>query len=641
MALSSKTTADEIKKAMLGITEAERAAKVEAKTMSAQISASMASMAEASKVAAAKTLEADAAIAKGQADLAKKTEESSIARKKSLMNVGLASALTLTAVIGESVKMAADFQQKTSILVTAAGESSKAIGHVRSGILDLAASTGASWKNLADGAYILEKAGYRDADMLHILKAGAQAAAEEGANLSTVVGATSAVMHDYHLPVSAAVAVTNELKTGAGEAKATFEEFDKALGRVVPMAANAKISFADISGTLAEMTQHGISAQDAADQLQNAMRNLIGPNQVAQKMMAQLGISVNDVTTRVGDGPGGRGLAGTLQYLSTVVLQHMGPAGLVMLNTFNQSKLAAADATTMYQRLSPEAKKLADQYNAGTASLKDTTKAMRGLTDGPMGALALQYLTTDKNAHGFQQTLRNGTNQSKTYNDMMRTLTGGANGLSVALNTTMGNADGTNESIKRVGASGKNAGKDVQGWELQQKNLNQRLSEMRGEADKLGIELGTALLPMLTEVMGWLVDPKHADQVRALAVLIGGALTAATVAFTLALLNNPIVLVGLALAGLAAAAVYCWEHFKTFRDVIVDVFHVVNDAIAAVVTSIIKIFSFLLHEVFNTAHGFMQAMLWIAEASDNVFGTHLARGCPRRDELARLVFTKR
>ncbi len=35
MALSSKATADEIKKSMLGITEAERVAKVEAKTMAA------------------------------------------------------------------------------------------------------------------------------------------------------------------------------------------------------------------------------------------------------------------------------------------------------------------------------------------------------------------------------------------------------------------------------------------------------------------------------------------------------------------------------------------------------------------------------------------------------------------------------
>ncbi len=570
MALSSKTTAAEIKTAMLGVTTSEREAAVSAKAMSAEISASMASMAQASKLAAAKTAEADAAIAKGQADLAKKTEEASVARKKSMMNVGLAAALATTAIIGESVKMAADFQQKTSILVTAAGESTKAIGHVRSGILDLAASTGASWKNLADGAYILEKAGYRDADMLQILKAGAQAAAEEGANLATVVGATSAVMHDYHLPVSAAVAVTNELKTGAGEAKATFEEFDKALGRVVPMAANAKISFADISGTLAEMTQHGISAQDAADQLQNAMRNLIGPNQVAQKMMAQLGISVNDVTTRVGDGPGGRGLAGTLQYLSTVVLQHMGPAGLVMLNTFNQSKLAAADAATMYQKLSPEAKKLADEYNNGTASLKDTTKAMKGLTDGPMGALALQYLTTDKNAHGFQQTLRNGTNQSKTYNDMMKTLTGGANGLSVALNTTMGNADGTNESIKRIAESGKNAGKDVNGWATQQKNLNQRLSEAHGEVTKLAIELGNTLLPPLTAVMGAIAD--HPGAVKALAIGIGVVLVAATVAWTASLVKMGVTAlgalgpVGLVIAGVVVAIKLAYDHFKPFHD---------------------------------------------------------------------------
>jgi len=610
--------------AMVSVTKASA---VEMKAANDKLAASMAAstkaMAASSREAAAAVAKADAEMGAASTAAAKKTEEASIAHKKSMMNFGLASALAVTAVIGESVKMAADFQQKTSILVTAAGESTKAIGHVRSGILDLAASTGTSWKSLADGAYILEKAGYRDADMLHILKAGAQAAAEEGANLTTVVGATSAVMHDYHLPVSDAVAVTNGLKAAAGEAKSTFEQFDAALGTVVPLAANAKISFADVSGVLAEMTQHGISADEAAQQIANSMRNLVAPNMVAQKMMAQLGISVNDVTTRVGDGPGGRGLAGTLQYLSETVLKHMGPSGLVLLNTFNQSKMAADDARTMFARLSPEAQKLADSFLKGEIGVGAFRKTAKGLP-GEMGILAAQWLVTTGNAHGFQQALRNGTNQSKTYNDMMKTMTGGANGLNVALNTTMGNADGTNESIKRVAASMKNAGTDVQGWQIQQGNFNQKMHELRGESDKLMIQLGTALLPALTKVMGVLAD--HPGAVKALAFGIGTLLVAATAAWTVALLANPAALIAVALVGLAAAVVYCWEHFKTFRTVIVDVFHVVADVIAAVVTGIIQMMGFLIHEVLNTAHGFMQALLWMAEASDKLFGTHIAKG---------------
>ena len=556
----------------------------------------MASMAEASRLAATKTLEADAAIARGQVDLAAKTEASSVARKTSLMNVGLGAALASAAIIGESVKMAADFQQKTSILVTAAGESTTAIGHVRSGILDLAASTGASWKELADGAYILEKAGYRDADMLHILKAGAQAAAEEGAKLSTVVGATSAVMHDYHLPASAAVSVTNGLKAAAGEAKATFEQFDAALGTVVPLAANAKISFADVSGVLAEMTQHGISADEAAQQIANSMRNLTGPNMVAQKMMAQLGISVNDVTTRVGDGPGGRGLAGTLQYLSTTILQHMGPSGLVLLNTFNQSKMAADDARRMFDALPPAAKKVAQAYLDGSLSYKAFKFEAGGLS-AVQANLVKQWATTTGSAHGFQQALRNGTNQSKTYNDMMKTLTGGANGLNVALNTTMGNADGTNESIKRVAEQMKNAGQDVNGWKIQQGNFNQQLKEMGGEFDKLMISLGTRLLPVLSKFTGFLAN--NPKLVEALAIGIGVGLVAATLAWAgslavaaqaalaLAVTTGPITaivdLIAVAIAGLVVGVVYAYNHFTTFREVVDTAWHGLETAFNGIV----------------------------------------------------------
>jgi TP901 family phage tail tape measure protein len=120
------------------------------------------------------------------------------------------------------VSMAADFQQSTNVLVTAAGETTKNLKGVREGILNIAQGTGTPIKQLTDGMYSLEKAGYRGSDGLKLLKTAAQGAREEGADLGTVTGALTSIMASYHLPVSKNVAVMNELKTAAGESKTTM-----------------------------------------------------------------------------------------------------------------------------------------------------------------------------------------------------------------------------------------------------------------------------------------------------------------------------------------------------------------------------------------------------------------------------------
>jgi hypothetical protein len=410
-------------------------------------------------------------------------------------------ALGTIALVAGTAFMAGKFQQSTNILVTAAGEDTRALGMVRQGILDIAKATGTRWQDLTDGMFQIEKAGIRGADGLKVLKAAAQGAREEGADLKTVTGSLTSALLDYHLPADAAVTITNQMKTAAGEAKSTFEEFDRGLGRLLPMASSLHISLADVSGSLAEMTQHGFTAQDASDQLSNAMRNLAKSNAPAQKMMAQLGIDSQDVALKLGDGPGGRGLAGTMQYLSTVVLQHMGPAGLVLLNTMNQSKIAAADAATELNALGPAAQRLARGFEDGTISLSEYRKQAKALP-GEQGVLALQFLTTESNAKGFQTTLRNGLAQNQTYNAMMQTMTGGANGLSVALNLTGQNADDTNRRIARVGEAAQGADKNVQGWTSTQQLFNVKMDIFKQKAEAAAITLGNAFLPALGALAG-------------------------------------------------------------------------------------------------------------------------------------------
>ncbi|MCW2898574.1 MAG: hypothetical protein JWO67_839, partial [Streptosporangiaceae bacterium] len=132
-------------------------------------------------------------------------------------SVGAAAVIGVgAAIIGagaEAVHLAANFQTATTRLVTSAGEQAGSLGVVGDGILSLAGQVGYSAQALAEGAYTVESAGYHGAEALDVLKASAQGAATEGADLGVVANAVTDVLKDYHEPASAAATVTSQLVT--------------------------------------------------------------------------------------------------------------------------------------------------------------------------------------------------------------------------------------------------------------------------------------------------------------------------------------------------------------------------------------------------------------------------------------------
>ena len=123
-----------------------------------------------------------------------------------MTKLGKATTIVSLGAAAASVKMASDFQAKTNVLMTAAGEVPAAMSKVRAGILQISSSTGTSWEQITEGMYDAEKAGFNYANGgLKIVQAAAQGAREENAPLADVVGAVTTVMKNYHLPASQAV----------------------------------------------------------------------------------------------------------------------------------------------------------------------------------------------------------------------------------------------------------------------------------------------------------------------------------------------------------------------------------------------------------------------------------------------------
>lgn len=399
--------------------------------------------------------------------------------------------------IGIAVKQAGDFQSALVRLTTSAGESVKNLGMVSSGIKEIANSTGTDLKQLTDAMYVIESGGQHGADGLKVLQAAAQGAKTENAELKVVADAVTSVLQDYHLKASDSADVTSKLVAAVGTGKTTFQELAGSLHSVLPIASSANISLSDVTGALASMTVHGMSADQASQNLADTIKHMVAPTQVQTKELGQLGISSADLADKLGK----KGITGTLQELSETILKHMGPNGRVMLDSFNQSKDAANDANIMISRMPAHIQNIAKEFQKGQISLGDFRKELKGLPTDQANLLQ-QFASLQNRASGFNDLLKTGAPAAQTYQDALRRVTGDATGLNVALMLTGENTEYVNKAVKTISGATTEAGGNVKGWSEIQGTFNQRLSEFKAHISTSVVSVGQFFLPAATAAMG-------------------------------------------------------------------------------------------------------------------------------------------
>lgn len=424
----------------------------------------------------------------------------------------------------ESVKMGAEFQKDTNLLVTAAGEVPANLGMIRKGIEDIATQTGTSLPQLTEGMYQVEKAGFRGAGGLDILRASAQGAAEEGADLGTVTNAMTSVMAAYGLKASDSVQVMNALKTAAGSTKDTMQNFAGSLSAVLPVASAAHLNFSQVAGAIAGMTRTGMSAQQASQDLANTINQLTGGSAAADKEMQQFGISSVDIKEKLGQ----RGLQGTLQYLVNTIGQQMGPQGLVMIGTFKKAQAAAQDAATMIGHMPPALADLSKKLADGGISVLDYRQQLKALPID-QAVMGRQFASLETQSRGFSDALRSGSPAATTMSAALKTMLGGTTGLNTALMLTGDNTKFVNDVTARTASSMGDSAKSVEGWASTSQLASIQAAKMREQVQVLFTNIGLKLIPILESATAFLA--KHKDIVAAVAVAIGGLLVGAMVVY--------------------------------------------------------------------------------------------------------------
>lgn len=428
-----------------------------------------------------------------------------------------------------SVKMAADFQQNMTKLVTSAGEPEKAMGEISRGILAMSVATNTSATNLAQGMYYVSSAGYTGARGLTVLKAAAEGAQAEQASLVTVSDALTTAMVDYHEPTSQATAQMDQMIAAVSRGKMSLQDFAGSLSNVLPVAAKAGLGFAQVAGAIATMTAQGMSSRQATQDLRHVIMSLQNPTAVQTKEMGQLGLSSINVAKNLGK----RGLTGTLDLLTNTILHNMGRSGLVLLKAFNQSKMAAQSAKEEIDAMPPSIAKLARSYADGSITAKQWNAIMfQGSIPAKFKNLLQQFASTENEAKGFNDQLKAGGTDAQTFSAAMSKATGGITGTQVALMLGGKNAAIFNNNVKAISASSRNAGSNISTWGDIQKNFNFQLGSAEKAIQAMAISFGQTLLPPATKALHLLAQfagflAKNAAASKALAVIIGGILAVA------------------------------------------------------------------------------------------------------------------
>jgi hypothetical protein len=430
--------------------------------------------------------------------------------KGSLLAVG-----GLVAGLGLAAKGAADFQTQMMRLVTAAGESQSNLKLVSKGVMDISSATGTSLKATGDAMYYVESAGFHGTKGLTVLKAAMQGAKVEGADSKVVADALTTALTDLGSKAGPPAKVMSQLVDTVAHGKMTMDDLAGSLHSVLPNAAAIGISFSQVTGALATMTAQGISADQAAQNLNHAILSLANPTSVQTAAMAALGLNSSMVAKNLGK----VGLTGTLEELSNAITSHMGPAGLTISNALNQSQIAAGKATEAYKALSPELRKYADEVVKGGHATVTARQLGQGF-DLAQKTQIQQWERLYKGAHGFSDLLKAKSPDALTYAAAMAKITGGQTGLQVALHLTGENMVTFKGNVDDISKSTADAGGNVKDFALKQQTLNQKLSELRTSASNLGVELGTQMIPALTSAADWTLKHKGAVE-----LLVGSLVT--------------------------------------------------------------------------------------------------------------------
>lgn len=240
-------------------------------------------------------------------------EVAGFAKKVGKLGIQAGAAFTGAAVaVGvQGVRAAADFESAMNEVMTLLPDASENVfGELSDQVKNFSKEFGVLPNEVIPSLYQALSAGVPQENVFEFLEVAQKAAKGGVTDLETAVDGISSVVNSYGADVITATEASDMMFTAVRLGKTNFEELSGSLFQVAPIAASLGIGFGEVTASLANLTAKGVPTSVAATQLKAAFSELGKEGTKASDMFKELsGQSMQEFLAE------GHGLEGVLEVL--------------------------------------------------------------------------------------------------------------------------------------------------------------------------------------------------------------------------------------------------------------------------------------------------------------------------------------
>jgi TP901 family phage tail tape measure protein len=277
------------------------------------------------------------------------------------MTVGVT--LPIVGVGVAATKMAMDFDESMTKIVSLVGLSRDQVQEMRADVLRLAGETAKAPQELAEALFVVTSAGLRGADAISALEMSAKAGAAGLGETKDIARAVAGALNAYGTETLSAARATDIIVATARAGNFETSQFAASLGNVLPFAKQAQGSMEDVGGAVALLTRTNGDAAKSITQVSSLFGSFVAPSRQAEKILASIGMTAGDVRDSIGQ----KGLVTTLKDLDKALGGNREELGKVL---GRKEAMSAA-----FQILDADAATVADTFGVVTDSVNMTGDA--------------------------------------------------------------------------------------------------------------------------------------------------------------------------------------------------------------------------------------------------------------------------
>lgn len=261
------------------------------------------------------------------------------------MTVGVT--LPLVAAGGAALKFSGDFNRTFGQMVGLAGVPADEVERLKESVLDLAGETAQAPQDLAESLYFAASAGLDSAQAMDAVTIAAKAAQVGMGSTQDVVGLVASAMATYGSDTIDAARATDILTATIREGRAEPSELASTLGRVLPVANQIGVSFEEVGGTVAYLSNVFGDTNRTVTATQGLFTKLASPTQQGRDALADFGLTASQLQAAIDQD----GLLGALDLLKSVGFDQNAQAMAALFDDMEGRSAAlallGADAATL------------------------------------------------------------------------------------------------------------------------------------------------------------------------------------------------------------------------------------------------------------------------------------------------------